>query len=197
MTFSTEFWSWTAPASLKTAETPLVGQQAPSVPKLSIPAQDGKPTIVTFLRHCGCPFAEKTFLNLRAIARLQPNIHFIAVSHSDRESTDRWLSSLPESSENNPDNLQIVIDIEREAYAQWGLGASGFWHVLGSIPAVSKLANEEGIHVRHTESGSRWQTAGNFAVDGQGTVKWSRKDQRADDMPDFEEGVRAVLGVAA
>lgn len=141
--------------------------------------------------------AEKTFLNLRAIAHLQPNIHFIAVSHSDRESTDRWLTSLPESSKNNLDNLQIVIDIEREAYAQFGLGASGFWHVLGSIAAVSKLGKEEGIHVRPTESGSRWQTAGNFAVDGQGTVKWSRKDQRADDMPDFEEGVRAVLGVAA
>jgi hypothetical protein len=65
--------------------------------------------------------------------------------------------------------------------------------VLGSVSGVSKLEKEEGIKVRSTESGNRWQTAGNFAVDGQGIVKWSRKDERADDMPDFKEGVAALL----
>lgn len=130
---------------------------------------------------------------MRAIAPSHPNVHFIAVSHSDRTSTDRWLASLPESSQNSPPNFQIVVDAEREAYAAWGLGTSSLWHVIGSIPSVSKLKEEDGINVRPTESGSRWQTAGNFAVDGQGTVKWSRKDQRADDMPDFKEGIGAVL----
>ena len=73
------------------------------------------------------------------------------------------------------------------------MGTSSFWHVLGSIPSVSKLGKEDGINVRPTESGNRWQTAGSFAVDGQGTVIWSRKDERADDMPDFKEAVDAVL----
>jgi hypothetical protein len=65
--------------------------------------------------------------------------------------------------------------------------------VLGSIPSVSKLDKEEGIKVRSTESGNRWQTAGNFAVDAQGVVRWGRKDERADDMPDFKEGLDALL----
>ncbi|KAH7354596.1 hypothetical protein BKA66DRAFT_575462 [Pyrenochaeta sp. MPI-SDFR-AT-0127] len=193
MTRSSEFWSWMSPSYVKTAETPLVGQKAPFSPKLCIPAQDGNPTIVTFLRHCGCPFAEKTFLNLRAVAATYPNIHFIAVSHSNRASTDRWLAALSEPSKNTVANLEIVVDTEREAYAAWGLGTSSFWHVLGSIPSVGKLEKEDGIKVRDTESGNRWQTAGNFAVDGEGIVQWSKKDARADDMPDFMQGIGAVL----
>ncbi|KAI4941588.1 hypothetical protein J4E91_010619 [Alternaria rosae] len=193
MTWQTEFWSWMSPPTVQTAEVPAVGQKAPSTPKLTIPAQDGKPTIVSFLRHCGCPFAEKTFLNMRALVPAHPDIHFIAVSHSDQEATDRWLASLPEPSQNTQPNLSIIVDAEREAYAAWGLGTSSLWHVLGSIPGTSKLS-KEGISVRPTESGSRWQTAGNFGVDGEGIVRWSRVDGRADDMPDFKEGVDKVLG---
>ena len=138
--------------------------------------------------------AEKTFLSLRTTATAHPDIHFIAVSHSDQVATDRWLAALPEPHKNEQPNLQIVVDAQREAYAAWGLGTSSLWHVLGSISSVSKLDKEEGIKVRSTESGNRWQTAGNFAVDGQGTVRWSRKDERADDMPDFKEGVDALRG---
>jgi hypothetical protein len=100
---------------------------------------------------------------------------------------------LPEPSKNTQPTITIVVDAEREAYGAWGLGTSSFWHVLGSIGGVSKL-KEEGIVVRSTESGSRWQTAGNFGVDGEGMVRWSRKDERADDMPDFKEGIDAALG---
>jgi hypothetical protein len=131
-------------------------------------------------------------LNLRKIAPAHPDIHFIAVSHSDQASTDRWLAAVPEPLKNTQPNLTIIVDAEREAYAAWGLGTSSFWHVLGSISSVSKL-KEDGINVRSTESGNRWQTAGNFGVDGEGTVRWSRKDERADDIPDFKEGVDAVL----
>lgn len=138
--------------------------------------------------------AEKTFLQMRAIAPAHPDVQFVAVSHSDQAATDKWLAALPEPSRNTQPNLNVIVDAEREIYAAWGLGTSSLWHVLGSIPSVSKLDKEDGIKVRSTESGNRWQTAGNFAVDGQGVVKWSRKDERADDMPDFKEGVDAVLG---
>ncbi|KAF2134548.1 hypothetical protein P153DRAFT_305014 [Dothidotthia symphoricarpi CBS 119687] len=194
MTWQTEFWSWMSPSSINTAETPSVGHNAPSTPKLAIPAQDGKPTIVSFLRHCGCPFAEKTFLSLRSTASSHPEIHFIAVSHSDQSSTDRWLASLPDPSKNTQPNLQIVVDAEREAYAAWGLGTASFWHVLGSIPSVKKLGSEEGIWNRDTESGNRWQTAGCFGVDGRGVVRWGGADERADDVRDFGKGVETVLG---
>ncbi|RMZ73002.1 defects in morphology 1 [Pyrenophora seminiperda CCB06] len=194
MSRDSELRSWMPPPAVQTVETPAVGQQAPATSKLIVPARNGKPTIVTFLRHCGCPFAEKTYLSLRAIAPAHPDVDFIAVAHSDQESTDRWLASLPNPSKNTQPNLQIVVDAEREAYAAWGLGNSSLWHILGSILGLSKL-KEDGISVRSTESGSRWQTAGNFAVDGQGVVTWSRKDERADDMPDFNEGLDAVLVV--
>lgn len=134
---------------------------------------------------------------MRALAPAHPDIQFIAVSHSDQEATDRWLASLPEPSKNTQPNLQIIVDAERKAYAAWGLGTSNLWHVLGCIPGVSKLSKETGINVRPTESGSRWQTAGSFAVDGQNTVKWSKKNLRADDMPDFNEALRVLLGEAA
>lgn len=85
------------------------------------------------------------------------------------------------------------MDAEREVYGAWGLSTSSFWHVFGSLASASRLEKEDGIKVRSTESGNRWQTAGNFAVDGQGTIRWSRKDKRADDLPDLKQGVDAVL----
>ncbi|KAH7410332.1 hypothetical protein DE146DRAFT_644574 [Phaeosphaeria sp. MPI-PUGE-AT-0046c] len=192
MTWQTEFWSWMSPTTVPLGNAPSVGDEAPSTDKLRFPVSDGKSTIVSFLRHCGCPFAEKTFLQLRDIAAANPQIHFAAISHSDQASTDRWLAALPDLSKNKQPNLQVVVDVERELYGAWGLGISSFWHVLGSIPSVSKLDKEDGIKVRSTESGNRWQTAGNFAVDEQGVVKWSRVDERADDMPDFKEGIGAL-----
>jgi hypothetical protein len=54
MTWQQEFWSWMSPPHVDTAEDPVVGDKAPSTPKLTVP-KDGKPTIVSFLRHCGCP----------------------------------------------------------------------------------------------------------------------------------------------
>lgn len=55
MAWQTEFWSWMTPSTVETAERPAVGQTAPSTSKLPIPAQDGQPTVLAFLRHCGCP----------------------------------------------------------------------------------------------------------------------------------------------
>ncbi|KAH7091023.1 hypothetical protein FB567DRAFT_558051 [Paraphoma chrysanthemicola] len=193
MTWQSEFWSWMSPSAVKVGTIPAVGDKAEATPKLELALQDGKPTILSFLRHCGCPFAEKTFINLRALAPAHPHIQFVAVSHSDQAATDRWLAALPDPSKNIQPNLRIIVDAEREAYGAWGLGTSSFWHVLGSVPSVSKLDKEEGIKVRSTESGNRWQTAGNFGVDAQGIVRWSRKDERADDMPDFNEGISAIL----
>ena len=46
---------------------------------------------------------------------------------------------------------------------------------------------------RPTESGSRWQTSGSFAVDRNGVVRWGGPAGRADFIPDFEEAVKAVM----
>ncbi len=58
--------------------------------------------------------------------------------------------------------------------------------------SVFKLGREEGIWNKPTESGNRWQTAGSFGVDVRGGVKWSHPARSADDIPNFDEGLRLV-----
>lgn len=67
-------------------------------------------------------------------------------------------------------------------------------HVLspGGLYSVYKLGKEEGIWNRPTSSGSRWQTAGSWAVDKEGKVQWGGPSSRADEIPDFEEAVKAI-----
>jgi len=87
-----------------------------------------------------------------------------------------------------------MVDHEREIYAAWGLGPSSWGHVLspGGMKAVYDLGKAEGIWNRPTETGSRWQTSGSWAVDRDGVIRWGKRAERADQMPDFGEAVRAV-----
>ncbi|KAL9077113.1 MAG: hypothetical protein Q9161_000379 [Pseudevernia consocians] len=191
MTFQQEAASWIFPSQLSASPIPSIGANAPSTSKLQLPNSDETPTIITFLRHCGCPFAEKTFLSLRAAASAHPSITFVAVSHSDQSATDKWFEAV-----GGADNVRIIVDSERELFAHWGLGVSSFWHVLNpaSMWNAYKLGKEQGIWTRSTESGNRWQTSGSFAVDRNGMVRWGGAAGRADWIPDFEEAVKAVKG---
>lgn len=208
MTFQQELNSWLSPKSLTTSPAPELNSKAPSTSKLTLPAADGKPTIITFLRHCGCPckppstfqlqqltaspqVAEKTLLSLRALASTQPSINFIAISHSSPSSTQKWTDSL-----GGADKVQVIVDEERDLYAEWGLGVSSAWHVLNpwSMFSVYTLGKKEGIWNKPTESGSRWQTSGSWAVDGEGFVRWGGVAKAADDVSDFGDAVMAVEG---
>lgn len=55
-----------------------------------------------------------------------------------------------------------------------------------------KMGREEGIWNRPTESGSRWQTAGAFAVDGTGKVRWVHVMADTSDVPDVKNGLEAL-----
>jgi hypothetical protein len=92
----------------------------------------------------------------------------------------------------------MIVDADRESYGAWGLGISSFYHVLSpaGLSNLNKLGKEEGIWNRPTESGNRWQTGGNYGVDEDGTVQWSGKHARADDMSDFRDGIALVTGTA-
>lgn len=195
MTFYQEYSSWWSPPSTQLSPFPDVGSKAPSTPQLPLPAKDGRPTIVTFLRHCGCPFAEDTFVSMRALAAQNPSIHFVAVSHSSASATETWLKGVGGAGEAaNP--ITVIVDEGRKVYAKWGLGSSGWMHVLSpaSMVSVYKLGKAKNIWNRPTESGSRWQQAGSWGVDGGGIVRWGGPAQRADDVADLEEAVRVVLG---
>ena len=117
----------------------------------------------------------------------------IAVSHSDKPSTDKWVESV-----GGAGDVQVVVDHERKIYALYGLGVASFWHVLNpwSLGAVFTMARQEKIVNRPTESGTRWQTSGVFAVDASGTVKYSHPSQTTDDLGDLEAAVQSVANAA-
>lgn len=95
--------------------------------------------------------------------------------------------------------MHIINDVDRSLYAAWGLGTSSYWHVLSpsGLYAVYALGKKRDIWNRPTESGSRWQTAGSWAVDGQGIVRWGEKAGKADEVPDFVVAVEKVGGRAS
>ncbi|KAF9873616.1 glycosyl hydrolase family 28 [Colletotrichum karsti] len=178
--------SFLTPTKVDLSSAPGPGSSAPSTTRLPFPRSDSKPTVVAFLRHCGCPFAEKTFRLLRDAASQNPDIAFVAVSHSSESHTNKWVSEVGGAGTTNP--VQVVLDEERSVYAKWGLGVSGFLHVLspGELSKVFSLAWNEGIKNRPTESGNRWQTSGTWAVDAQGKVVWGGISKSASDIPDFD-----------
>jgi hypothetical protein len=133
--------------------------------------------------------AEKVFKKLAELSTTRPEVHYIAVSHSSPEATERWVVQVG----GNWD-VEVIVDWERELYAQWGLGVSNTWHVLNplSLYNVIRLGKDEGIWNRPTESGSRWQTGGAFAVDSKGVVKWAKVAASADDVPDLDAALTAL-----
>lgn len=167
MTFQQELSSWFAPRDGKiTPEPPAVGSKAPATSKIQLSLA---PLVITFLRHCGCPFAEKTFLNLREVARDHRDTTFLAISHSSQAATDSWLASLPQAG-SEPDNLQVIVDEDREAYSAWGLGVAGFGHVLSpaGLYGVWKLGREEGFGTALRRVGVAGRFRGRLAWMGRG-----------------------------
>lgn len=88
----------------------------------------------------------------------------------------------------------MLVDEGRDMYAQWGLGLSSAWHVFNPVAlySVYSLGKEEGIWNKPTESGSRWQTSGSFAVDEAGIVTWLHISKSADHLPDFGEALKSL-----
>jgi hypothetical protein len=75
--------------------------------------------------------AEKTFIELRRLANKYTRLAFIAVSHSSKKATDRWISQM-----GGAWSVQIVIDEEREIYAAWGLGVSTTYRTSVENPSL-------------------------------------------------------------
>ena len=132
-------------------------------------------------------------MSLRQIASDNKDVTCIAVSHSEKEHTDKWLESV-----GGANAVEVIVDDQRQIYAAYGLGVSSFWHVLNpwSMSAVFKLGRGDNIWNRPTESGSRWQTAGVYGVDASGTIRYSHPSQATDDRGDFDEALRSLQTAA-
>ncbi|KAJ5999939.1 hypothetical protein N7481_000348 [Penicillium waksmanii] len=199
MTISQELSSFFSPSHVETSPAPEIGAKAPSCPELPFPADNGKPTIISFLRHCGCPVTEAAFLKMRTASAQHPDINFITVSHSDQQSTEKWLNAVGGSGSGSGDgsSVTMVVDADRQIYAKWGLGIVSWGHLwnLAGLASIWKMGREDGIWQRPTESGNRWQSAGSWAVDAEGYVRWGRAAVRVDDMVDIDAAIGALRGI--
>jgi hypothetical protein len=163
---------------------PRPGDQAPA---LGVELEPGRPAIVAFLRHTGCPFAEATMRSLRDAAAEAPDVQWVAISHAPDQATERWAASV-----GGPGEVRLMSDPSRASYAAWGLGRTSAGHFLGarSLGGVARLARE-GIRNTHPH-GTRWQSAGTFAIDGQAIVRWSHVPEHAGDLPALDVALAAV-----
>ena len=172
------------PRALPLHSAPRLGDRAAELP---VELEDGRPAIVAFLRHTGCPFAEATMAMLRETAPRHPEVQWLAISHAPPKATERWCRAI-----GGADGVRLASDPSRHAYADWGLGRTSFGHFLGrrSLSAVAGLARR-GVRNRHPH-GTRWQSAGTFALDGQAIVRWRQIPAHAGELPDLDEALRAV-----
>ncbi len=88
--------------------------------------------------------------------------------------------------------MLVVSDPSRQAYAAWGLGRTSLAHFMGrrSLGAVV-VQTRRGIRNRHP-SGTRWQSAGTFAVGTDGLVCWRHLPEHAGDLPDLDAALEAL-----
>ena len=67
---------------------------------------------------------------MRNVTAQHPNVNFIAVSHSDQPSTEKWLEAIGGPGEAASGSVAVIVEAEREVYAKWGLGVVSWDHVL-------------------------------------------------------------------
>jgi hypothetical protein len=139
-----------------------VGDAAPILQSRSInPSLFGSETftLVVFLRHVGCPFAEHMVKEVRSWSNHQPNIPVVMISHGDELATNKWLDSI-----GGKGGINLIIDPSREIYGSWGLGYSNLLHFLGprSLLAVVSLLFK-GVKNR-SAAGTRFQKSAMFLV---------------------------------
>jgi hypothetical protein len=172
------------PRPLTVAAPPAPGDPAPALPD---GLELGRPAIVAFLRHTGCPFAEATLRSLLEAAEATPEVRWIAVSHAPEHATERWAARIGARA-----GVRLLSDPSRTAYAAWGLGRTSAAHFLGtrSLGAVARLARQ-GIRNTHPH-GTRWQSAGTFALDRSSVVRWRHLPEHAGDLPALDDALAAI-----
>src|SRR5262249_11404894 len=138
------------PRVVDTSAPPELGAKAPELAAL----QPGRPSVVAFLRHVGCPFAEATVRQMVEQSRERPDIDLIGGTQRGDKLSQSWCNAL-----GGAGGVKLVSDPGRARYAAWGVGLSDRRHFAGpdSLAALRRLL-DEGIHNRWA-SGNRWQAA--------------------------------------
>ncbi len=153
-------------------------QVGDSAPYMSAMLPDKAQYLVAFIRHVGCPFAERTVRQLRELAGQFPELQCIVVSHGDPQTTRRWLQAI-----GGAEGLTLVIDEAREHYGAFGIGYSGAAHFLGPATLMGVLGLLGRGMRNRIASGTRWQKSATFLLDASRTVIWCHTATHAADVP--------------
>ncbi|CAO1639226.1 unnamed protein product [Sympodiomycopsis kandeliae] len=174
------------------AEVPSIGSQAPPLAGTSY-SSSSKGTILAFVRHCGCPFAEKEIQLLGQVAQKEPDVQIVVVQHSDQQDMEQWWKTV--KGDTLLPKAKLINDPERQIYAQFGIGSMG-WSGLFSLSMVKTLLdlkNNEGIINTPTGKNSwRWQNSGGLVIDPQGIVRWIKIAKDASDYCDYPQAVLSL-----
>lgn len=176
------------------AEPPAIGDAAPERPRVA----PGTPRVVAFLGHTGGVFGQRLLGALRETARGNPDVAFVAVTHGDPAAATAWCGALgldrsavrtvdPVEATGGgagPDNLHVLVDEGRDLYAAWGLGLGGVGYLFRPAVLRARRRARRGETTSHPPSGTRWQRAGVFGVDPDGTVRTCHIAAHAADRPD-------------
>jgi hypothetical protein len=102
---------FTPTTSENARDTPLKeGEDAPEINGVKF----DKPTVVAFLRHIGCPFAEKTFLELRKFAAKHGDKYqYLAIINGSESNTEDYIREIGGSG-----NVHVIPDRDREVYGR-------------------------------------------------------------------------------
>ncbi|KAL0489992.1 HTH-type transcriptional regulator y4qH [Acrasis kona] len=178
-------------------EVPKVGDQASKDERLAL----SKKSIVAFVRHCGCPFAEKTTSWLLEISASHPSLDIIVITHANEQDSKDWLdlvekNAIDSGKKVDKNSIKMVCDPDRTLYHKWGIGSLptlGSMFGSGVMNELSELKDKEGIQNTETKAGSaRWQNSGSFAVDDNQIIKWAHVAKDAADVSNFNEALQSL-----
>ncbi|KAI1204874.1 uncharacterized protein F4807DRAFT_314886 [Annulohypoxylon truncatum] len=180
-------WLSPVPPPVPIAECPKPGDLAPLDRDRQLTFGGGKPVIVLFLRCVGCAFAQKSFLAFRDLAiKNQGRLTCIAVSHSSREATWKWVDML-----GGAWNVEVVIDEDRAIYAAWGLGLSNFWYMFNPTTQVQGWKEKGWLGIKVANS---LQRTGTLKQDGTTKDATSAAAAGVGGAPGASEGPSTALG---
>lgn len=179
----------------KPAEVPKVGERAPVI---EVTNYTSSPHIVAFVRHCGCPFAEKEARQLGEISKKHQNVKIIIVAHSDETVVQDWFKRIGEPHfDKGALGSRVIVkaDPNYTLFNAFGIGQLG-WTQLFTKQTFGLLKSLASEGIKNTQTGhgsNRWLNSGGFAIDHGGNVRWAKVAQEAADICDYEEAVKTII----
>lgn len=178
------------------AQVPKVGERAPEIEGINYTSS---PHIIAFVRHCGCPFAEKEVRQLGEISKKYESVRIVIIAHSDENVVQDWFTRIGEphfdTQALESKRITVKSDPNYTLYNLFGIGQLGWTQLFTkqTFGLLKSLASE-GIKNTQTGKGSnRWLNSGGFAIDHGGNVQWAKVAEEAADVCDYDEAVKTIV----